>query len=182
MTTDASRPEGTERASRLAPPGATPDTPSSETRGRPMLAEPRTWVMVALTAVFVGLYVLALVGWISASPDAGLLGRLEPIVFAIVGYYFGRLPSEQNEKNLRDQVERERGESDEERLRHEYTRDADRRSREESARLSGRLESATAVLRGGLPPAPASKAGGPGDGADADPRVASALEILQAGD
>jgi len=33
--------------------------------------------------------------------------RLEPIIFVIIGYYFGRLPAQQNEKTLKDEISRQ---------------------------------------------------------------------------
>ncbi|MDH3719573.1 MAG: hypothetical protein OES79_15735, partial [Planctomycetota bacterium] len=60
----------------------------------------KSWVMVGLTAIFVGLYFAALIGWLPPLADEKLVARLEPIIFVIVGYYFGRLPGEQNETVL----------------------------------------------------------------------------------
>jgi len=33
--------------------------------------------------------------------------RLEPIIFAIIGYYFGRLPGQQNERTLKQEINRQ---------------------------------------------------------------------------
>jgi hypothetical protein len=33
--------------------------------------------------------------------------RLEPIIFVIIGYYFGRLPAQQNERTLKDEINRQ---------------------------------------------------------------------------
>jgi len=35
--------------------------------------------------------------------DEKMVLRLEPIIFVIIGYYFGRLPGQQNEKTLRNE-------------------------------------------------------------------------------
>src|SRR5437588_6843994 len=67
----------------------------------------RNWVMVVLTLMFVALYAAALLGWLKPLPDDKLVTRLEPIVFAIIGYYFGRLPSQQNEKTLKHEIGRQ---------------------------------------------------------------------------
>ena len=38
--------------------------------------------------------------------------RLEPIIFVIIGYYFGRLPAQQNEKTLKDEIGRQTQKAD----------------------------------------------------------------------
>jgi hypothetical protein len=67
----------------------------------------RSWVMVALTLIFVLLYALALVGWLRPLADEKMIVRLEPIIFVIIGYYFGRLPSQQNENTLKGEINRQ---------------------------------------------------------------------------
>jgi len=67
----------------------------------------KSWVMVALTLVFVVLYAAALTGWLRPLTDEKMVTRLEPIIFVIFGYYFGRLPGQQNEKTLKDEVGRQ---------------------------------------------------------------------------
>jgi choline-glycine betaine transporter len=67
----------------------------------------KAWVMVALTLAFVLLYAGALLGWIQPLENERVVGRLEPIIFVIIGYYFGRLPSQQNEKTLKDEIGRQ---------------------------------------------------------------------------
>jgi hypothetical protein len=65
------------------------------------------WGMVFLTLTFVVLYGLALVGKLRPLADVSMVSRLEPIIFVIVGYYFGRLPSQQNEQTLKDEIGRQ---------------------------------------------------------------------------
>jgi len=67
----------------------------------------RSWVMVALTLLFLLLYGAALVGWLKPLADDKMVARLEPIIFVIIGYYFGRLPSQQNESTLKDEISRQ---------------------------------------------------------------------------
>ena len=55
----------------------------------------KSWVMVVLTLIFVSLYGAALFGWLKPLTDDKMVMRLEPIIFAIIGYYFGRLPGQQ---------------------------------------------------------------------------------------
>jgi hypothetical protein len=66
----------------------------------------KSWVMVLLTLVFVVLYSAALVGWLKPPADEKMIMRLEPIIFVVIGYYFGRLPGQQNEKTLKEEVGR----------------------------------------------------------------------------
>ena len=72
----------------------------------------RSWVMVALTLLFVLLYAAALLGWLKPLPDEKMVTRLEPLIFLIVGYYFGRLPAHQNEKVLKDEIIRQTQKTD----------------------------------------------------------------------
>lgn len=72
----------------------------------------KSWMMVALTLIFVFLYAAALVGWLKPLPDAAMVSRLEPIIFVIIGYYFGRLPAQQNEKTLKDEINRQTQKAD----------------------------------------------------------------------
>jgi hypothetical protein len=69
--------------------------------------ELKNWVMTILTLVFVFLYLAALIGWLKPLADITMLTRLEPIIFVIIGYYFGRLPSTQNEQTLKDEIDRQ---------------------------------------------------------------------------
>ena len=67
----------------------------------------KNWIMVVLTLVFISLYGAALVGWLKPLADEKMVLRLEPIIFVIIGYYFGRLPGQQNEKTLQKEVSRQ---------------------------------------------------------------------------
>lgn len=72
----------------------------------------RGWVMVALTFVFVALYAAALTGWLGPLDDDKMVARLEPVIFVIIGYYFGRMPAQQNEKTLKDEINRQTQKAD----------------------------------------------------------------------
>jgi hypothetical protein len=63
----------------------------------------KNWIMVVLTLVFIALYGAAPVGL----TDDKMVLRLEPIIFVIIGYYFGRLPGQQNEKTLKQEIGRQ---------------------------------------------------------------------------
>jgi len=67
----------------------------------------KNWIMVVLTLVFISLYGAALIGWLKPLADEKMVMRLEPILFVIIGYYFGRLPGQQNEKTLKQEMTRQ---------------------------------------------------------------------------
>jgi hypothetical protein len=67
----------------------------------------KSWVMVVLTLGFVVLYGLALIGRLKPLADASMVSRIEPIIFVIIGYYFGRLPGQQNESTLKGEIGRQ---------------------------------------------------------------------------
>jgi hypothetical protein len=72
----------------------------------------RNWIMVVLTLIFVALYGAALIGWLKPLADEKMVLRLEPIIFVIIGYYFGRLPAQQNEKTLKEEIGRQTQKAD----------------------------------------------------------------------
>ena len=84
----------------------TPGNNSSKTRSQPVDGL-KNWLMVILTLVFVSLYGAALLGWLKPLPDEKMVMRLEPIIFVIIGYYFGRLPGQQNERTLKHEISRQ---------------------------------------------------------------------------
>lgn len=67
----------------------------------------KEWLMVLLMLVFVVLYAMALVGTLKPLADLSMVSRLEPILFVIIGYYFGRLPAQQNEQTLKNEIDRQ---------------------------------------------------------------------------
>ena len=66
----------------------------------------RSWIMIFLTLSLVLLYAAALLGWFKPLADEKMAVRLEPIIFVVVGYCFGRLPSQQSERALKDEISR----------------------------------------------------------------------------
>jgi|SoiMethySBSTD1v2_1073268.scaffolds.fasta_scaffold04711_5 hypothetical protein len=66
----------------------------------------RVWVMAIVSLGFVVLYGLALLGKIKTIADPAVLTRVEPLVFVIIGYYFGRIPGQQNEQSLKKEIGR----------------------------------------------------------------------------
>jgi len=136
----------------MAPVASPPDTPTSSA-GETL----RGWMLVILTAVFVGLYTAALLGWIKPLPDNQVVVRLESIVAVIIGYYFGRVPGEKNEKTLKEQVDRESrkaGEAEEEK------KDAQRgeaAAHVDRAAMEQKVKSAKAALTAAVPPGASTK-------------------------
>lgn len=70
------------------------------------------WLMILLTIAFVVLYGLALMGKIRPLADVSIVSRIEPIIFVIIGYYFGRSPAIQNERTLKDEITRQTQKAD----------------------------------------------------------------------
>ena len=70
------------------------------------------WLMILLTIAFVVLYGLALMGKIRPLADVSIVSRIEPIIFVIIGYYFGRSPAIQNEQSLKDEIVRQTQKAD----------------------------------------------------------------------
>lgn len=69
--------------------------------------------MIALSFVLVILYSSALLGWLpSPLGDITMATRLDPIIFVVIGYLFGRLPAQQNEKTLKDEIIRQSQKAD----------------------------------------------------------------------
>lgn len=65
------------------------------------------WVMAALMLGFLTLYGAALAGLVRPPENDRLVGRLEPLIFVIVGYFFGHMPSQQNQQTLKDEINRQ---------------------------------------------------------------------------
>jgi hypothetical protein len=64
----------------------------------------RDAMMLPLTFIFILLYGLALFGLTPGHTDDKVIGHVEPIVTIIIGYYFGRRPSKENEQTLKQQL------------------------------------------------------------------------------
>ncbi|HEV2862464.1 MAG TPA: hypothetical protein VGX48_15735 [Pyrinomonadaceae bacterium] len=72
----------------------------------------RSWMMVVLTLLFVLLYASALTGWLKPLADERMIARLEPVIFVIIGYYFGRLPAQATEHTLKGELARQTQKAD----------------------------------------------------------------------
>jgi hypothetical protein len=72
----------------------------------------KTWTMIVSAMIFIVLYGAALLGWLSSVTDERMATHLEPIIFVIMGYYFGRLPARHNEKTLKGEINRQTQKAD----------------------------------------------------------------------
>lgn len=85
---------------------------NTNTPAPPISSALRDWVMTVLTAIFVLLYAAALLGWLKPLTDERMVAHLEPIIFVIIGYYFGRLPGQQVEQTLKGEMQRQTQKAD----------------------------------------------------------------------
>ena len=66
----------------------------------------RTVMVLSISVLFVLLYVGALLGWAGLAPNKEALGYIQPVVWVIIGYYFGRVPGERNESRLKERADK----------------------------------------------------------------------------
>lgn len=111
--------------------------------GRDLPGALRSWVMVALTLIFILLYALALTGWLKPLADERMIARLEPVIFVIIGYYFGRLPAQANEQTLKGELDRQTKKAD-----------ASQSAKEQAQRTAESLEEKVRNTRAALTTAP----------------------------
>lgn len=113
------------------------DTANPNAQPAPTMTDTlKSWMMVFLTVVFVVLYAGVFLGWITAD---NAVKDLQPIVFVIIGYYFGRLPSQQNENSLKGEINRQATKADAAAL-------AKEKSQQEREALEEKLKNVRAVL------------------------------------
>jgi hypothetical protein len=65
----------------------------------------KQWTMFALTLLFVVLYACGVRG-VVWTPNDAIVKIVQPILAVIIGYYFGRMPSERNERTLKEEIGR----------------------------------------------------------------------------
>lgn len=99
----------------------------------------RSWLMVFLTLTLILLYAAALLGWFKPLADEKMAVRLEPIIFVIVGFCFGRLPSQQNERALKEEISRHAQKVD-------AAQHAKEQAREALAALEEKVKNVTAAV------------------------------------
>jgi len=76
-------------------------------RGKDFINAFGSWVMVLLTLVFIALYGVVLFGGFNHLLDDRMISHLESVIFVVIGYFFGRLPARQNEKSLKEEINRQ---------------------------------------------------------------------------
>ena len=109
--------------------------------------------MIGLTAVFVALYVAALFDVIHPVADDRVVVRLEAIVAVIIGYYFGRVPGEKNEKTLKEEVNRQAGKAKAEEQKKEQVQREKAAAEQRSGALEMQRKNVRAVLSTAAPEA-----------------------------
>lgn len=57
--------------------------------------------------IFISLYLLTLTGKFDSFREREMFAHLEPIIFVIIGYYFGSLSARQGEKMFKDEINRQ---------------------------------------------------------------------------
>jgi hypothetical protein len=80
---------------------------SGKFRGEEFANAIQSWTMIFLTLAFIALYAAALFGGFKHLTDDRLIAHLEPIIFVVIGYFFGRLPARQNEQLLKEEIHRQ---------------------------------------------------------------------------
>lgn len=113
---------------------------SNKSPGKSITEILRDSMMVILTLVFVLLYAVAFTGKLDPLKDNTMLIRLEPIIFVVIGYYFGRLPSRQNEKSLTDEIARQTQKAD-------AAQYAKEKAQQERESLEERIKNAKTTLK-----------------------------------
>lgn len=129
--------------------------------------------MVVLMLIFVILYAAALLGWLKPLSDVTMVTRLEPIIFVIIGYYFGRMPGEQNEKTLREEITRQTQKAD-------ATQQAKEKANQEREVLEEKIKNVKGVLSASpLKTASEKDFGMSGESMTLQHSIAAALNILR---
>jgi hypothetical protein len=100
----------------------------------------KDWIVIIVLVAFVVLYALAFSGKLDPFKDNSMLLRFEPVIFILVGYYFGRWPSRQSEKFFRDEIARQA-------LKVDAAQHAKEKAQQEREGLEERLGNAQKVLR-----------------------------------
>ena len=145
-------------------------------RPAPSIADAlKSWVMVFLTLAFVVLYGLALIGKLKPLADASMVSRIEPIIFVIIGYYFGRLPAQQNESSLKDEIARQTQKADAAQHAKEQALQTREALEEKVKNVNAALTSATSSAS----LAKLTEAGGPSKEDNLKNAVGVAIRILQ---
>jgi hypothetical protein len=71
------------------------------------------WIMIIVSVTFLVLYGAALTGVLRPVTESSIAERLEPIIFILIGFYFGQLPFTQSLRSRKRELERVREKLDE---------------------------------------------------------------------
>lgn len=105
----------------------------------------KDWLIVILLVIFVTFYALAFAGKLDPFKDNSMLLRFEPIIFILLGYYFGRLPARENGRAFKAEIERHI-------QRAEAAQYAKEKVLQERDALEERIENARKVISSGRSP------------------------------
>lgn len=130
--------------------------------------------MMTLTLIFVLLYGVALLGWVKPVTDDKLVSHLEPIIFVILGYYFGRLPADQNENTLKDEINRQAQRADAAQHAKEQAQQARESLEEKMKNVKAAIETNLSRIAEN-----SDRAGGSGKDDNLRQSVAAAMSILK---
>lgn len=109
------------------------------------------WIIAGLTAIFVALYAAALFGWIVPLKDDSVVERVEAIVAVIIGYFFGRIPGEKNERTLKDEIRRQTEKTRTAEEGKEQAQDAKSRAEQKKVEAEQKVKHTRAALAGIAP-------------------------------
>ena len=85
---------------------ATP-TKKGSSPGVVSFEEIKHWPMVSLSLGIFVLYAATLAGWLRPPSNITAIARFEPVLFAMIGYYFCWLPARRSERALKCELQRE---------------------------------------------------------------------------
>lgn len=96
--------------------------------------------MVILMLIFILLYAAAFSGKIDPLNDNTTLLRFEPIIFLLIGYYFGWLPSQHSDKTHKNEITRQIQKAD-------AAQYAKEKAQQERETLEEKIKNAKTVLK-----------------------------------
>ncbi len=109
----------------------------------------KSWIVVILTFVFIACYLDGLFGS-QVTPNKDIVNALGPIVAVIIGYYFGRMPSEKVENSLKEQANQKTTEA-------RQAQEERATALEQKSKLSQKVQDAISALSSGAPAAPVNE-------------------------
>ncbi len=71
------------------------------------------WTMIVVSLTFLILYAAALAGWLRPMGENSIVARLEPIIFLLIGFYFGLVSISSISRSRKKELDRTRERLDE---------------------------------------------------------------------